>query len=380
MHGRRRHVVILRLNPGHLAILAGLLLVAAAGGGVVGGLLVSARDAAPAPTPIATAVAATPVVTDAERMRSAIARAFPTIVTVLAVLPSQEVTGGVLERENFGSGIVIAPGLVITNFHVVEDASTVQVVLATGERRDATVIADDSPFHDLAILSVPAGGLRVAALGNSDALQLGDPVAAIAGGLVTFENQAKVGVVSMLHLGFPRTGLIMEDMIQTDAAVNHGDSGGALINSDGEVVGVLTTVVRSTPTGQTIEGVGLAHSINSLRAVIDAVVATGASPRLRYGIERIGTQHVPVTEDLAAQQGLPVRSGALIIGVPPSSPAGRAGVRNGDIVVGVDGFAVTDSHPLVNQLGALTGDGRAELQILRGGTQLVVRVIPAAGG
>ncbi|MDA0364501.1 MAG: trypsin-like peptidase domain-containing protein [Chloroflexi bacterium] len=347
---------------------------------MIGGLIVRAGDDPPAPAPTATAVIATPAPADAERMRSAIARVLPTVVTVLATLPSQAVTGGVLERENFGSGIVIASGYVMTNYHVVDGASNVQVVLSTGERREATVIADDSPFHDLAILSVRAQGLRVATLGDSDALQLGDPVAAISGGLVTFENQAKVGVVSTLHLAFPRSGLIMEDMIQTDAAVNHGDSGGALINRDGEVVGVLTTVVRTTPGGQIIEGVGLAHSVNSLRAIIDAVVATGANPRLRYGIERVGTQHVPVTDELAAQRGLPVRSGALIIDVPPTSPAGLAGVRNGDIVVGVDGFAVDNTHPLVNQLAGLAGDGRAEFQIIRDGAQVVVGVMPRAGG
>ena len=362
-----------------LSLLA-VLLVAAFGGGVVGGVVALTLDGGPGPTPTPTAVAAaTPVPGDATRLRAAIARVLPTVVTVVAELPLQAVAGGVLERENFGSGIVIGSGYVLTNFHVVDGASRVEIALTTGERRAARVVADDSPFHDLAILAVPSEGLRVATLGDSDALQLGDPVAAISGGLVTFENQAKVGVVSATRVAFPRPGLIMEDMIQTDAAVNHGDSGGALVNLDGEVIGILTTVVRGTPDGQIVEGVGLAHSVNSLRDVIEAVVATGRNPRPRHGIERVGKQHLPVTAELAAERGLPVRSGALIISVEPTSPAGRAGVRNGDIVVGVDGFAVDETHPLVSHLAALSGDGRAEFQILRDGAQVVVGVIPEAG-
>src|SRR4029077_6269324 len=129
-------------------------------------------------------------------------------------------------------------------------------------------------------------------------------------GLVTFENQAKTGVVSATHVAFPRPGFTMDDMVQTDASVNHGDSGGALINVDGEVIGLLTTVVRNTPDGQTVEGVALAHSSNSLRAVVDAMPRSGATPRPRWGIDRGGSKHAPVTAERATAQHLPVQRGA----------------------------------------------------------------------
>ncbi|MBM3140482.1 MAG: PDZ domain-containing protein [Chloroflexi bacterium] len=310
-------------------------------------------------------------------MRNAIAQALPAVVTIIAELPSQAVSGGVLERENFGSGIVVSPrGFVLTNFHVIDGAARLTVALSTGERRPARLVDDDSPFHDLAVLQIAPDGLRAATFGDSDRLRLGDPVAAIAGGLVTFENQAKVGVVSATRVQFPRPGLVMEDVIQTDAAVNHGDSGGALVNAAGEVVGLLTTVVRRTPDGQTVEGVAFAQSANSLRGVVEAIVATGVNPRLRWGVERLGRQHVPVTDEIAAERQLPVQTGALVVGVEPGSPAARAGVQVGDVIVGLNGTLVDDDAPLVNLLRALTGDGRANFTIVRGQRQLNVTVLP----
>jgi S1-C subfamily serine protease len=362
---------------------AALVLLAAAGGGVVGGLLVVAvtGEATPAAAPAPGAPVPAASTNEGERLRAAIQRALPAVVTVLVDLPSREVEDGVLIRQNIGSGIVVSDrGHVLTNYHVVQGAERIVVALSTGERRDAVLVDDDSPYHDVAVLRVPPQGLRAATLGDSDRLALGETVAAVAGGLVTFENQAKVGVVSATHVDFPRPGVILPDMIQTDAAVNHGDSGGALVNLDGEVVGLLTTVVRRTPDGLTVEGVALAHSSNSIRGVVEAIVATGANPRPRYGIERLHEQHLPITGELAAAEGLPVSEGALIVEVAAGSPAEAAGVRPGDIVVGVSGLAVNGEQPLVNIFDAVPGDGTAELFILREGAQLRIRVTPAPGG
>lgn len=304
--------------------------------------------------------------TTAERLRAAIETVSPAVVTVLT-------TQG--QSQNQGSGIVIGDGgYVLTNYHVIEDAESVVVVLSTGERRDALFVGDDSPYSDVAVLRIAPEGLRSARFGDSDLVRRGDTVAVIAGGLLTFENAVKVGVISQVRLDWARDGVINQDMLQTDAAVNHGDSGGALINLDGEVIGLLSQVIRVTPNGQIVEGLALAHSSNSIAQVVEAFVTAGRDFHVRPGIERIGRQHLEITPALAAERGLPVDAGALVVAVEPGSPAARAGVTEGDIVVGVNGVAIDLNSPFVNLLKELTPGIPTELFILRGDEQLIVVV------
>jgi len=307
------------------------------------------------------------------------------VVTIVVDLPSvPQDEGGVLLRQNFGSGIVVSTdGHVVTNFHVVDGAESIEVVLSTGERRPALVVADDAPFTDLAVLITDPAGLRTASLGDSDALERGEPLAAITSGLVTFENQVKVGVFSARQASFPRDGVLLLDMLQTDAAVNNGDSGGALVNVSGEVVGLLTTVVRESG-GRPVDGIAVAHSSNSIRTIVEAVIATGVNPRPRIGIERLNSQHVLLTpelvdalsEDPDGLEALPVAVGALIVNVDPGSPADRAGVLPGDVVVGVDGVAVDATRPLANLLAFAVAGEELELFVARGDEQLVIPVVP----
>lgn len=356
------------------------LLLGVSAGAAGGYVALRLRDPAPAAAERVDATTeATPAPSDSDLMRRAIDRALPAVVTVLADFDDEPQPNGlVLERQNIGSGVVVSEaGHVLTNYHVVEGADALSIVLSTGEQRPAELLADDSPYHDMALLQVDPTGLRSIPLGDSDALRLGDPLMAISGGLVNFQNQVKQGVVSATHIDFPRPGVVLLDMVQTDAAVNHGDSGGALVNLQGELVGLITTVVRETGNGQTVEGVALAHSSNSLRPVLDAVVATGANPRPRYGIERIGEQHLPVTQELAVARGLPVPAGALIIEVAEGSAAQAAGVQAGDVVVGVNGIPVDSERPLVNLLGAATAGASARLTVVRGTEQLELTVSPA---
>ena len=309
----------------------------------------------------------------------------PAVVSIVVDLPSaQQEDGGVLLRQNFGSGIVVSSeGHILTNFHVIDGAEAVTVVLATGERRPAVVVADDAPFTDLAILIVDPTGLRVAALGDSDALVLGQPLAAISSGVVTFENQVKVGVFSARQSSFPRDGVLLFDMLQTDAAVNNGDSGGALVDVTGQVVGLLTTVVRESG-GRPVDGIAMAHSSNSLRPIVEAIVTTGVNPRPRIGIERVNSQHVLLTSELIAAlreesdglEALPVTDGALIVTVDPGSPAQQAGVLPGDVVVGVDGVAVDANSPFANLLAFAVAGVELDLFVVRGDEQLVIQVVP----
>ena len=312
---------------------------------------------------------------------SAVAQTMPAIVTVLADLPARtNGQGERIESEQIGSGIVIHDGgLIVTNYHVVAGAATLTVVLSTGERRPAVLITDDSPFADVAVLRVPAGGLRTAVLGNSDALTPGDPVSVVSSGLVTFENQVKGGVLSAMHLDFPRPGVVLEDMLQTDAAVNHGDSGGALLNANGEVVGLVTTVVRENPNGDIVEGVGLAHSINSLRPAIDAVLQTGANPRPRLGIERLNQHHVPIDRSKLPPNS-PYADGVAIVAVDRGSPAESAGIRIGDVITAVNGQPIEGLAPFVNLLGASPAGRDVQLSVFRDGRQRAVTVTPRAVG
>jgi 2-alkenal reductase len=359
-------------------------------GGLAGGLAaLQLDDSSPTvATPVATTAATTPP-TEAERLRSAIDRVLPAVVTIVANLPSTPQDGGaVLERQNFGSGIVVSDdGHVVTNFHVIEGAQTITVVLATGERRPAIVVADDAPFTDLAILITDPTGLRIAEFGDSDTLELGEPLVAISTGLITYENQVKLGIFSARQSTFPRNGVLLTDMLQTDAAVNNGDSGGALIDMSGRVVGLLTTVVRESG-GRPVDGIAMAHSSNSIRPIVEAVVATGVNPRARLGIERVNAQHVMLSPELADAladqpsevrellEALPVSDGALIVSVDPGSPAEQAGVQPGDVVVGVDGTAVDANSPFANLLASAVAGVELDLFVVRGDEQLVIPVVP----
>ena len=365
-----------------------LALAAGLAGGLAGGLVVvvapggrDAADEAAMPSPVATVAtpdAAAAVLGSADRLQRAIERVLPAIVTVIADGPLQrDQSGAVTQQRNVGSGIVVDDrGHIVTNFHVIDGAIALSVLLATGEQRPAVVRSHDSPYSDLAVLSIAPEGLRSASLGDSSRLVPGEPVAALSAAGFAVGNSVSVGVVSATGREWPRNGAILEDLVQTDAAVNSGDSGGALINSDGEVIGLLTTVVRGTPTGGAIQGIAFAQSSNSLRPIIEDIVLLGTYLRPRLGIERPFRHHIELTPELSASRGIPVSLGALVITVEAGSAAEQAGVRIGDIVTAVNGAAVDLDHPFVNVLKTLRPGETAELTVVRAGQQLSIAVLP----
>ena len=352
-------------------------------GGVIGARLADTDASDSSPLLATTTPTPTEDTTEAprdldEELREAIQRVLPAIVTVFADGPERvDVDGNLVQSRSIGSGIIISDsGYILTNYHVIDGAETLIVVLSTGEQRPALYVSDDSPFTDLAVLRIAPQGLRSVRLGDSSLLRLGDPVAVLTGEGFTGSNSVKLGVISGLDVLWPRNGVLLDELIATDAAVNTGDSGSALITADGDVVGLLTIVVREGPDGQPIQGVALAQSSNSLRDIISDILTFGVYPRPRIGIERPFRGHIELTPEFAAARGLPVPFGAWVLSVPPGSPAAVAGVLEGDIVVGVGGVAVDFDHPFVNLLELVSPGESAELDILRDDQLLRLIVSP----
>ena len=345
-------------------------LLAGAVGGLAGGTLVTLTSEdeeakAPAtptarPEPRATVPGAASVV-------EVVRQAELAVVTVRSDLPpARDSGGGLVERTNVGSGVIIdEDGFVVTNEHVVRDAARLTVLLSDGEERPASLVGDDRPFTDLAVLRIQAGGLTALNLGDSDALSLGESVIAIGSVLFEFRNSVTVGVVSGLHRSWPREGVIMEDLIQTDAAINHGNSGGALLNLRGELVGLNTTVVRSTESGEVVEGVAFAISSNGIGPIARAIVERGHYPR-----PFLGVVHQELTPLLAALNDLPVAEGALVTEVTPESPAEAGGIRVGDIILQMGDLQVTAQTPFINALARLGSGETVPIRLIRDGQEI----------
>jgi len=277
-----------------------------------------------------------------------------------------------------GSGIVIdAKGLILTNAHVVDGADRVEVTLADGRAVEGSVLGAD-PVTDLAVVRIDAtSGLVAAPLGDSEALEVGDWAIAL-GTPYGLERTVTLGIVSSLHrnitsLGFSDKRL---DLIQTDAAINPGNSGGPLINAAGEVVGI-NTLVRSGPGA----GLGFAIPINLAKGVA-AQLGKGDPVVHPY----LGLQLVPLTARLARDNNadpnalvrLPERDGALVQRVIPESPAEKAGLRRGDLVVAAADQTVSDPAALLRLVEASSVGEALSLQVLRGDQQLSLSIRPAA--
>ncbi|MSQ37745.1 MAG: PDZ domain-containing protein [Chloroflexi bacterium] len=347
-------------------LLATLALAAGFGGGLLGASMRSGGQttepaAPPAEAPLDLAA----------RTRAAVDRVLPNIVLIVSETP----TG-----ESLGSGVVVSQtGNIATAAHVIKGATKIEVVLANGDRRPARLVGDDSPFSDVAVLSVAPQGLRQVAFGASSALRPGDFVLAVGAdrGLYGAGGAATMGIVSATNRILPRSGVNLEDLIQIDAAINSGDSGGALVNLNGEFVGMITSVIRDEgPERAVVFGVGFAQSSDSLRPVVAELIRSGRYPRPRIGIERPDEQHLEISPDLAAQRRLPVPNGALIVAPAPNSPTVRAGIQVNDIVIGVNGAKIDFDFPMVNLLKRLPRGARVDLAVLRAGRTITIAVQP----
>jgi S1-C subfamily serine protease len=242
-----------------------------------------------------------------------------------------------------GSGVVISPdGLVLTNSHVVDGAHELRLVDSEGRAIEARPLGEDSDT-DLALLRVTsARDLPTARLGDSKSLRRGQLVVAI-GNPLGFESTVTAGVISALGRSIrARTGRLIEDVIQTDAALNPGNSGGPLVSSRGEVIGINTAVIMGA------QGICFAVASNTAQFVVSEIVRHG---RVRRAFIGVGAQTVAVPRRHAREAGIGNEFGAILISTEPDGPASRAGLLTGDIVVRMDGIEVAGVDDLVRVLG-----------------------------
>jgi S1-C subfamily serine protease len=274
---------------------------------------------------------------------------------------------GAREARGGGSGFVFTPdGFLLTNSHVVHGAERIDVALADGRRYPATLIGDD-PGSDLAVLRVDASELATAELGDSAQLRVGQLVVAI-GNPLGFESSVTAGVVSALGRSLrSSSGRLIDDIIQTDAALNPGNSGGPLVTADGRVVGVNTATIRPA------QGICFAIGINTAKFVAGRLIRDGRIKRSYIGV--VG-QTISLPRKLARFHGLEQDRGILVLSIEPASPAAEAGVRERDIIVSFDGQRVSGIDDLQRLLTDVRIGALTRLVALRGAEKLEIAVTP----
>jgi S1-C subfamily serine protease len=348
------------------------LIVAGIAGGVAGALTARllSEDEEEVAVPIVTPAGGTSNVTLSEEsaITEAVEKTLPSVVAIV----SEE--GSLLPQEDgqprsLGSGVIIDErGYIVTNEHVVSDAVRITVTLYDGEEREATLVGHDWPFTDVAVLQIDPGGLVPLPLGDSDAVVPGQRVIAVGNSLHDFHSSVTVGVASGVGRRWQRDGIYMEDLIQTDAAVNPGNSGGALINVLGQMIGMPTSVVRFD-NGREVEGVAFAISSKTIQQVAGEIIEKGQVSRAYLGVS-----HIDLTPEIAAARGLTVQRGAWISSVGDGTPADRAGIEVDDIILAMGEYEITADVPFLNVLMRLQPDETVPVVVSRDGEELTLDV------
>jgi len=271
------------------------------------------------------------------------------------------------EAQGGGSGFIFTPdGFVLTNSHVVHGATTIEVALPDGHKYEAELIGDD-PDTDLAVIRINAANLVPAHLGDAQKIRVGQLVVAI-GNPYGFQYTVTAGVISALGRSLrAQSGRLMDDVIQTDAALNPGNSGGPLVNSRGEVIGVNTAMILPA------QGICFATSIDTAKFVASRLIRDGKVSRSYIGL---AGQNVPLPRRIVRYYNLPVASGIMVISYDGNSPAKKAGVREGDIIVGFDDHSIAGIDDLHKLLTEDRIGHKSTLVVMRGTEQLSLEVVP----
>ncbi len=331
------------------------------------------------PTPQAAIAPALPADTVGMSVVDVVQRASPAVVTVVNTLEASngaspqpflplQPTQPDQPQRSTGSGVIIDDaGYIVTNHHVIDGQRSLAVIFFDGSRRSATLIGSD-PLMDLAVLKVDGAVPGAAPLGDSGALQPGETVIAIGSPLGDFRNSVTVGVVSALNRSLG--GDAPDGLIQTDAAINRGNSGGPLLNLRGEVVGINTLVVRGSGfNGVQAEGLGFSVPSSVVQRVADALIAEG---KVTYPY--LGVTFTMIDAQAAFEQDLPIQAGALVREVQSDGPAAQAGVQPGDVITTLEGQRVgVDGQLRALLLGYAPGD-TVVVDVWRDGTTQAMRV------
>ena len=310
--------------------------------------------------------------TDVETaITQAVQKVGPAVVTIVGTIPGQMTFFGQTGDQTVsGSGFFISDeGYILTNNHVVEGTKEVSIILSDGREEKAALVGTD-PYSDIAILKTEGAVPSVAVLGNSDLLNSGESVIAIGSPLGDFKNTVTVGVVSGTGRSIDTgQGYQVEGLIQTDAAINQGNSGGPLVNLAGEVIGVNNMIVRGSASGAVAEGLGFAIPVNTAQAVANQIVAQGYFSRPFMGIS-----YQAISPDSAANYNLPVQWGVYVTKVAADSPASKAGLQADDIIISLNNVKMDETHNYLNVLYTYKPGDQVALGVMRDGKEITIQI------
>jgi len=298
----------------------------------------------------------------------------PSVVSITTTATAQDFFGRTVEQEGGGTGFIITnDGLILTNKHVAQAGDSLSVMTSEGKSFDAKVVALD-PTNDLAILKIEASGLPVVDLGDSNDLQIGQWIVAIGNALGQLQNTVTVGVISARERQITAGGGTsqqeqLNNLLQTDAAINSGNSGGPLINLAGQVVGINTAVASNA------QNIGFAIPINQAKSAIDSYKKSGKIIK-----PYLGVRYTIITKDIIDSMNLKVNHGALVgagqgqAAVVADSPAQKAGIKSGDILLEINGEQINENHTLAALISEYNPGDEIEIKIYRDDKELTVKV------